>query len=71
MGIKIKLGCSICNFNEEASIELPFDCDNFLCPKCGEVNSLSIISFNENIKIRDMTAERNDNLVNLMKIREL
>lgn len=48
MKLGVTLGCSICGFKNERSVKLPFDCDKFLCPKCGESNCLSIVSVTEN-----------------------
>ncbi len=65
MNIDVKLGCSLCRHFEIKSVSTPFNCANLSCPKCGESNSLSIISVIQNQKPKDSLLD------NLYKIREL
>lgn len=71
MGIKARLGCLACNYSEEKRIELPFDCDCVPCPKCGELSGLSIISFCEDTKIKDIKVYKRDIIQDLIRIRQL
>jgi hypothetical protein len=48
MRLNTTLGCSICGFETKKTVNLPFDCDNLICPRCGEGNCLSIITVTEN-----------------------
>jgi hypothetical protein len=70
MRLEITLGCSICGFKNERSVKLPFDCDKFLCPKCGESCCLSIMSVTENTKVPGSHINEYS-LQDLYKIRQL
>lgn len=48
MKMDTTLGCSLCGFEMKKTVTLPFDCDTLVCPRCGEGNSLSIITIAEN-----------------------
>lgn len=48
MKMNATLSCSICGFETKKTVLLPFDCDTVVCPRCGEGNSLSIITIAEN-----------------------
>lgn len=43
MKLNVTIGCSVCNFKSKNKVELPFDCDTLLCPRCHNENCLSII----------------------------
>ena len=58
MGLRVKLGCSLCSFVEESEIDLPFDCDKYLCSNCGKANSLSIIELSDNNRIRNLVPKK-------------
>ena len=66
MDLKVKLGCSVCHHFQEQNVNMPFSCEGIICPKCGEINSMSIIAI-----IQDSGIYQNDLLRNLYKIRQL
>lgn len=70
MGIKVTLGCSICGYSERKAIEIPFNCDNVICPKCKE-NTLSITAMHDNCKVRDKVSKIDEMMAGLYKIRKI
>lgn len=51
MKLEVTIGCSICSYNGKRIIELPFDCDTLICPKCDSENSLSILTVHDELSM--------------------
>gem|GEM_PF-809003 len=47
MDLNVTISCSTCNFSITQKVELPFDCDSIICPKCSNENCLSITKVHE------------------------
>lgn len=47
MPLKIKIKCSNCGYQESQLVETSLNCDNLICNSCRKINSLSIISAEE------------------------
>lgn len=70
MKLNVTLGCSCCSFFEEKDVQLPFNCEDMVCPRCRE-NSLSIVLVKDSGKISEMEYPKDPLLEELYKIRRL
>ena len=66
MYLNIKLGCSSCRYSEYKTVQMPFDSSDNVCPKCGELDSMYIVSINDTAKIKDLPLMKQ-----LLKLRQL
>ena len=71
MYLNIKIGCSNCRYFENKSVLMPYDSSDNVCPKCGELNSMYIVSVNDSDKIKDLNNLNTGLIKQLLKIREL
>ena len=71
MNLDIKLGCSVCNYSDDRSVEMPFNTDAVICPKCSESDSMYIVCVNESSKIKDLKNINKTMINKLHRIRQL
>jgi hypothetical protein len=71
LSLNIKIGCSVCNYSDERNVNMPFNTESVVCPKCKEPDSVYIISVNETSKIKDMKISNKTLINQLIKIRKL
>lgn len=71
MYLNIKIGCSICRYFENKTIQMPFDSADNTCPKCGELDTMYIVSVNDTSKIGDLYNAEDKRINQLLKLRQI
>ena len=68
MYLNIKIGCSICRHFENKTVAMPFDSRDNTCPKCGELDSMYIVSVNDASKIKDLNTDMMNQIIEIRQL---